>query len=79
MALRDRSTPMETYRVTLRMEERAALEQLVSQGKAAARKLTHPRVLLLEEGLADGPSAPGAYRAGRCKSGRVPRGAFVKA
>jgi len=32
-----------------------------------------------EEGLAYGPSAPGAYREGRCKSGRVPRGAFVKA
>src|SRR4051794_1056620 len=31
------------------------------------------------EGLVDGPSAPGAYREGRCRSGRVPRGAFVKA
>jgi hypothetical protein len=31
------------------------------------------------EGLVDGPSAPGAYREGRCQSGRVPRGAFVKA
>ena len=26
-----------------------------------------------------GPSAPGTYREGRCQSGRVPRGAFVKA
>ena len=31
------------------------------------------------QGLVDGPSAPGAYREGRCQSGRVPRGAFVKA
>ena len=31
------------------------------------------------EGLVDGPSAPGAYREGRRLSGRVPRGAFVKA
>ena len=31
------------------------------------------------EGLVDGPSAPGAYREGRCQGGRVPRGAFVKA
>ena len=32
-----------------------------------------------EDGLAQGPSAPGAYREGRVPSGRVPRGAFVKA
>ena len=31
------------------------------------------------EGLVDGLSALGAYREGRCRSGRVPRGAFVKA
>ena len=40
---------MEKYRVTLAAEERAALEQLVSKGKAAARKLTHARVLLLAD------------------------------
>lgn len=40
---------MEKYRVTLAVEERAALEQLVSKGKAAARKLTHARVLLLAD------------------------------
>ncbi len=40
---------MEKYRVTLTVEERAALEQLVSKGKAAARKLTHARVLLLAD------------------------------
>src|SRR4051812_28246229 len=37
---------MEKYRVTLSDEERTALEQLVSKGKAAARKLTHARILL---------------------------------
>ena len=31
------------------------------------------------KGQVDGPSAPGAYREGRCQSGRVPRGALVKA
>jgi Homeodomain-like domain len=40
---------MEKYRVTLTVEERAALEQLVSKGKAATRKLTHARVLLLAD------------------------------
>jgi hypothetical protein len=49
---------MEKYRVTLTAEERAGLEQLVSKGKAAARKLIHARVLLLAddsrgEGLLD--------------------------
>ena len=32
-----------------------------------------------EEGLTHVPSAPGAYREGRCQSGRVPRGEFVNA
>jgi hypothetical protein len=40
---------MEKYRVTLTTEERVALEHLVSAGKAAARKLTHSRVLLLAD------------------------------
>jgi len=40
---------MEKYRVTLTAEERADLEQLVSRGKAAARKLTHARILLLAD------------------------------
>ena len=40
---------MDKYRVTLAAEERAALEQLVSTGKAAARKLTHARILLLAD------------------------------
>ena len=42
---------MEKYRVTLIPEERAALEQLVSRGKSASRKLTHARILLLADGV----------------------------
>jgi transposase len=37
------------YKITLTVEERTALEQLVSVGKAAARKLTHARILLLAD------------------------------
>jgi homeodomain-containing protein len=40
---------MDKYRVTLTAEERAELEQMVSAGKAAARKLTHARILLLAD------------------------------
>jgi hypothetical protein len=40
---------MDKYRVTLTAEERADLEQLVSSGKAAARKLAHARILLLAD------------------------------
>jgi hypothetical protein len=40
---------MDKYRVTLTTEERSELEQMVSCGKAAARKLTHARVLLLAD------------------------------
>jgi hypothetical protein len=40
---------MEKFRVTLEIEERAALEELVSRGKAASRKLTHARILLLAD------------------------------
>jgi hypothetical protein len=38
---------MDKYRVTLSDEERVELHQMVSSGKAAARKLTHARILLL--------------------------------
>jgi hypothetical protein len=40
---------MDKYRVTLTAEERADLEQLVSRGKAADRKLIHARILLLAD------------------------------
>lgn len=44
---------MEKYRVTLTADERKAVEKLVSVGKAAARRLTHGRILLLAD-TADG-------------------------
>jgi hypothetical protein len=40
---------MDKYRITLTAEERVGLEHLVSTGKAAARKLTHARILLLAD------------------------------
>jgi len=40
---------MAKYRVALTPEERGSLEQLVAVGKAAARKLTHARILLLAD------------------------------
>lgn len=40
---------MAKCRVALEIEERAALEKLVSTGKAASRKLTHARILLLAD------------------------------
>jgi hypothetical protein len=40
---------MEKYRVTLTDEERSELQQMVASGKAAARKLTHARILLLAD------------------------------
>src|SRR5262245_528209 len=44
---------MAKYRVDLTTEERADLEGLVSAGKAAARKLTHARILLLADAHAE--------------------------
>jgi transposase len=37
---------MKKYIVTLELEERELLQQLIRKGKAAARKLTHARILL---------------------------------
>jgi len=46
---------MKLYRVRLTAEERVQLGELLSKGKAAARTLTHARILLkADEGL-DGP------------------------
>jgi hypothetical protein len=45
---------MDKYRVSLTAEEREALQGLVRTGKAAARKLTHARILLLAD-TAAGP------------------------
>lgn len=41
---------MKKYRVTLTEEERHELQQLLSKGKAAARKLLHARILLKADG-----------------------------
>ena len=56
---------MKKYRVTLTTEERAMLGELVSVGKAAARKITHARILLLadEHSEAGGQTDEGIVRA----------------
>jgi len=54
---------MEKYRVTLAAEERAELEQLVSVGKAAARKLAHARILLLADTAGKGHTDEGIVAA----------------
>src|SRR5947207_2946126 len=46
---------LKRYRVTLTAEERAGLGQLISSGKAAARKLAHARVLLKADEADGGP------------------------
>jgi transposase len=45
---------MEKYRVDLSVEEREGLTRMVSAGKAAARKLTHARILMLAD-VTNGP------------------------
>ena len=66
---------MEKYRVSLAVEERAALEHLVSVGKAAARKLTHARILLLADTTPGGEQSDDeivdALGIGLCTIGRV--------
>ena len=49
------------YVVTLTDEERGALRKLVSSGRAAARRLTHARILLQAD---SGPGGPGASDGG---------------
>src|SRR5688572_22118059 len=49
-------TMQKFYRVTLTAEERRELRALVSKGKAAARKLTRARVLLLADQAEGGPA-----------------------
>jgi hypothetical protein len=66
---------MEKYRVSLAPEERAALERLVSVGKAAARKLVHARILLLADTTPGGDCSDeqivAALGVGLCTVGRV--------
>ena len=47
---------MKRYIVELTAEEQEELMQLVSKGKAAARKITHARVLLQANEAPDGPA-----------------------
>jgi len=44
------------YIVTLTQEERQMLQQMLSRGKAAARKLMHARILLKADTGPDGPN-----------------------
>ena len=44
------------YIVTLTQEERQMLQQMLSRGKAAARKLMHVRILLKADTSLDGPN-----------------------
>jgi len=52
------------YIVTLTAEERTMLEEMTRSGKAAARKLTHARVLLKADVAAGGPGWPDEQIAG---------------
>ena len=44
------------YIVTLTQEERRTLQEMLSRGKAAARKLVHARILLKADASAGGPA-----------------------
>lgn len=63
------------YRVTLTNQERQDLEQLVSSGKSAAKKLTRARVLLLADQAEGGPakSDPEIVESLRCGRATVER------
>lgn len=47
---------MKKYKVTLTVEERNSLQQLIAAGKAAAKKLTHARILLKADAASGGPA-----------------------
>jgi transposase len=47
---------MKKYKVTLTAEERAQLQALITAGKAAAKKLTHARILLKADAAPGGPA-----------------------
>ena len=49
---------MKRYKVTLDAEERQALHELIAAGRAAARKLTHARILLKADAAEGGPAWP---------------------
>jgi transposase len=47
---------MKKYKVTLTVEERRQLQDLIAAGKAAAKKLTHARILLKADAADGGPA-----------------------
>lgn len=47
---------MKRYKVTLTAEERNSLQELIAAGKAAAKKLTHARILLKADAAPGGPA-----------------------
>jgi transposase len=49
---------MNKYKVTLIAEERQQLHDLIRAGKAAAKKLTHARILLKADAAEGGPAWP---------------------
>jgi transposase len=49
---------MKRYKVTLDAQERQNLDDLIAAGQAAARKLTHARILLKADAADDGPAWP---------------------
>jgi hypothetical protein len=51
-----RRPAIKKYKVTLTDEERLQLRQMISAGKAAARKLTHARILLKADASEGGPN-----------------------
>jgi transposase len=51
---------MKKYVVTLTQEERQILQEMLSRGKAAARKLMHARILLKADAAPGGPNWPDA-------------------
>jgi hypothetical protein len=68
-------TMQKFYRVTLTADERQELRALTSKGKAAARKLTRARILLLADQVDGGPaqSDPEIMTALRCGRATVER------
>ena len=49
---------MKRYKVTLEADERQHLHDLIAAGKAAARKLSHARILLKADAADGGPAWP---------------------
>jgi transposase len=47
---------MKKYKVTLTTDERKSLQELIAAGKAAAKKLTHARILLKADAAPGGPA-----------------------